>query len=62
MAAAGPALALPAASVLALLMLGAIAMHLKIQDPLLKSVPALSMLAMTATLAALKLSEAGPAA
>ncbi len=57
-----PALALPAASVLAVLMLGAIAMHLKIHDPLLKSVPALSMLAMTGTLAALKLSEAGPAA
>ncbi|MBM3986969.1 MAG: DoxX family protein [Planctomycetes bacterium] len=50
-----PELALPAASVLAVLMLGAIAMHIKIQDPFAKSVPALSMLAMTATLAVLKL-------
>jgi hypothetical protein len=50
-----PDLALPAASVLAALMLGALAMHLKVKDPLLKSVPALAMLAMTTTLAVMKL-------
>jgi hypothetical protein len=40
---------------LAVLMLGALAMHLKVRDPLLKSVPALAMLAMTTTLAVIKL-------
>jgi hypothetical protein len=50
-----PELALPAASVLAALMLGALAMHLKVKDPFLKSVPALAMLAMTTTLAVMKL-------
>jgi len=50
-----PHLALPAASVLAALMLGAIAMHVKVKDPILKSVPALAMLAMTTTLAVMKL-------
>ena len=44
-----------AASLLAALMLGALAMHLKVKDPLLKSVPALAMLAMTTTLAVMKL-------
>ena len=39
----------------AALMLGALAMHLKVKDPLLKSVPALAMLAMTTTLAVMKL-------
>ncbi len=57
-----PTLVLYAAGVLAVLMLGALAMHLKIQDPFPKSLPALSMLAMTAILALLKLSETGPAA
>ena len=32
---------------IAILMLGALAMHLKIRDPLKKSVPALVMLALT---------------
>lgn len=50
-----PALVVPAAGVLAALMLGALVMHLKVKDPLLKSVPALAMLAMTTTLAAIKL-------
>jgi hypothetical protein len=36
-------------------MLGALVMHLKVKDPLLKSVPALAMFAMTTTLAAIKL-------
>ncbi len=48
-------LALPAAGLLAVLMLGALAMHLKVRDPLLKSIPALAMLAMTTTLAVIKL-------
>lgn len=42
------ALVLPAAAVIAALMLGAIAMHLKIHDPLIKSVPAGTVLALTA--------------
>lgn len=42
-----PALTRPAAMGMALLMLGAIAMHLKVRDPLLKSLPAVAMLAMS---------------
>ncbi len=38
------ALVLPAALVIGILMVGALAMHLKIRDPLRKSVPALFML------------------
>lgn len=37
---------LPAVQVIAILMLGAIAMHIKVGDPLLKSLPALGMLGM----------------
>ena len=44
-----------AAGVLAVLMLGALAMHLKVKDPVSKSVPAAAMLAMTAALAWMKL-------
>ena len=39
-------LVLPAALVIAILMVGALAMHLKIRDPLKKSVPALFMLTL----------------
>ena len=39
-----PALTQPAAIVLAVLMLGAIAMHVKVKDPAKKSLPALTML------------------
>jgi len=42
------ALVLPAAGVIAVLMLGAIAMHLKVRDPFIKSVPAGAVLALTA--------------
>jgi hypothetical protein len=42
------ALVPPAALLIALLMLGAIAMHLKVRDPLIKSVPAATVLALTA--------------
>ena len=40
-------LVFPAALLIAVLMLGALAMHLKIRDPLKKSVPALVMLALS---------------
>ena len=42
-----PYLVFPSASLVAVLMLGALAMHLKIRDPLKKSVPALVMLALS---------------
>lgn len=45
-----PALVLPAAALVAFLMLGALAMHLKIHDPFKKSVPALIMLALSAAI------------
>ena len=41
-----PALVLPAALLLSVLMLGALAMHVKVHDPLKKSLPALGMLAL----------------
>lgn len=41
-----PAVTLPAAAGLAVLMLGAITMHIKVKDPLKKSLPALTMLVM----------------
>lgn len=40
-------LVFPAALLIAILMLGALAMHVKIRDPLKKSVPALVMLALS---------------
>ena len=42
-----PFLVLPSALLIACLMLGALAMHLKLRDPLKKSVPALIMLALS---------------
>jgi hypothetical protein len=47
-----PALIAPAATVILVLMVGAIAMHLKVQDPLIKSVPATAMLALAAVVLA----------
>jgi hypothetical protein len=41
-----PLLVQPAAIGMALLMLGAFAMHLKVKDPLMKAVPSLAVLAM----------------
>jgi uncharacterized membrane protein YphA (DoxX/SURF4 family) len=41
-----PALVLPAATLVVVLMLGALAMHLKVGDPLMKSMPAGMMLLM----------------
>ncbi len=40
-------LTLPSALMLAALMVGALAMHIKVSDPIKKSVPAICMLAMT---------------
>ncbi len=42
-----PAFTKPAAFGMAVLMLGAVAMHLKVKDPLLKSLPAFSLLALS---------------
>ena len=50
-----PAAVVPAAGVLAILMLGALAMHIKVGDPISKSVPAFCMLAMSTALALLAL-------
>ena len=43
-----PSLVLPAAALVVMLMLGALAMHLKVGDPLKKSMPAGLMLVMSA--------------
>ena len=43
-----PAVIVPAAGVIVVLMLGAIAMHIKVGDPLMKSVPASLVLLMSA--------------
>ncbi|MFN0007884.1 MAG: DoxX family protein [Planctomycetota bacterium] len=48
-------LVLPAAGLVVLMMLGALAMHVKVGDPAKKSLPALLMLAMSATLFGLQL-------
>ncbi len=48
-----PALVLPAAGVVAVLMLGALAMHVKVGDPLIRSVPAALMLVMSTVLVGL---------
>lgn len=43
-------LVLPAAVIVCVLMVGALAMHLKVRDPLKKSLPALMVLAASATI------------
>jgi len=48
-----PALVQPAALVLIVLMLGAVAMHLKVKDPFKRAIPALSMLIMAVAIALL---------
>ncbi len=45
-----PALVFPAAALVGVLMVGALAMHAKIRDPLTKSLPALAMVAMAITI------------
>jgi len=49
-----PRLVLPATLVVAVLMVGALAMHAKVKDPLTKSVPAFLMLAMVVGIAFLR--------
>ena len=51
-----PKLILPAASVVLALMVGALAMHVKVGDPPKKSLPAFLMLAMSAAVTAIQLS------
>ncbi|MDJ0974129.1 MAG: DoxX family protein [Planctomycetota bacterium] len=46
-----PQLIQPAAIGMAVLMVGAVSMHAKVKDPLLKSLPATAMLAMSAIVA-----------
>lgn len=48
-----PSLVQPAAFVLIFLMLGALAMHLKVKDPIKASIPALAMLIMATAIALL---------
>lgn len=50
-----PALVVPAAAVVVVLMLGAIAMHVKVSDPLSKSMPAASVLILSAAILVLNL-------
>ena len=47
-----PAIVLPGAVVIALLMAGAVAMHVKVGDPFKKSLPALSVLILSAIIIA----------
>lgn len=42
-----PSLATPAAAVVSILMIGAILMHVRVGDPILKSLPAISVLALS---------------
>jgi uncharacterized membrane protein YphA (DoxX/SURF4 family) len=48
-----PPVVLPAAAVVAVLMMGAVAMHLKVRDPVSKYVPAALMLAMSVAICVL---------
>ena len=45
-----PTLVQPAASLVAVLMVGAVSMHVRVSDPIVKSVPALAMLALCAAM------------
>ena len=51
-----PSLVLPAAVVVLVLMLGALAMHARVKDPAIKSLPAFLMLTMSTALCVLQLS------
>jgi uncharacterized membrane protein YphA (DoxX/SURF4 family) len=48
-----PQVTAPAGMLIAVLMVGALAMHVKVKDPVIKSVPAALMLAMSLTVALL---------
>ncbi len=47
-----PSLVLPAAALLCVLMFGALAMHARVRDPLMKSMPAVGMLVLAGILVA----------
>ena len=49
-----PEVVVPAAAVVVALMLGALAMHVKVKDPVIKSLPAFLMLAMGAAICVLE--------
>lgn len=48
-----PQLVVPAAAIVAVLMVGALVMHMKVKDPLKKSLPAFAMLVMAVAILAL---------
>ena len=50
-----PELVLPSAVLLGLLMLGALTMHLKVKDPFHRSLPAIALLVICATLVVLEM-------
>lgn len=50
-----PALIIPPAAIVAVLMIGALAMHAKVRDPLIKSLPAFLMLVMSVAILLLQL-------
>ena len=50
-----PVLVLPSSLILVGLMLGALAMHVKVKDPVLRSVPAFAMFVLSAVLVSLQL-------
>lgn len=50
-----PAVILPAAAVLAVLMIGAVAMHIKVRDVFIKMVPAMAMLGMAIAVVVMKM-------
>lgn len=52
-----PALTLYSASVIAVLMVGALMMHFKVKDPIKKSLPALAMLVMSLSLVFISLNS-----
>lgn len=52
-----PTTVFPAAGLLTVLMFGALLMHIRVKDPISKSIPATTMLAMTWTLALLKFGQ-----
>jgi len=50
-----PEAIVPAAALVVALMVGALAMHVKVKDPAVRSLPALAMLAMSASLVGLQI-------
>lgn len=52
-----PSLVPPTSALIAVLMLGAVAMHLKVKDPLIKILPALAMFVMSGFVCAMSLNQ-----